>query len=169
MGAGLIEDRPQAAAIIGRIITSWADIEVQCARLLAVLMGTNVPAAAAVFGALRSSRTQADALEAAAAAVLDERDKLLFAAHMLRKAPLEKERNDLAHGCFGVAVSLPDAVIWTSQTDRIASSTAHEYGTDPETVERSRKKMYIYEVGSLERIAQEIIQFHEQLGAWTGI
>src|SRR3990167_1397488 len=35
MGVGLIEDRPKAAAIVGRIITAWADIEVQCARLLA--------------------------------------------------------------------------------------------------------------------------------------
>ena len=98
MGVGLIEDRPIAAAIVGRIIKAWADIEVQCAQLLAKLMGTNVPAAAAVFGALRSSRTQAEAIGAAAQAVLDADDHLLFAAHMARKASLEKERNDLGSG-----------------------------------------------------------------------
>ena len=70
MGVGLIEDRPKAAALVGRIITAWADIEVLCARLLAKIMGTNIPAAAAVFSSLRSSRAQADALEAAAKAVL---------------------------------------------------------------------------------------------------
>tara|TARA_R110000868_G_scaffold53249_8_gene167384 strand:- start:6632 stop:7249 length:618 start_codon:yes stop_codon:yes gene_type:complete len=168
MGVGLIEDRPKAAAIVGRIITSWADIEVQCARLLAKLMATGNPAAAAVFGALRSSRTQADVLDAAAAAVLDDRDRLLFSAHMSRKASLEKERNDLAHGCYGVEVSLPDAVIWVSQADFITFSTAHEYGTDTKTLEKYRRKMFVYELGTLERIAQEIAEFHIQIGSFTG-
>jgi len=168
MGVGLIEDRPKAAAIVGRIITAWADIEVQCARLLAKVMGTNIPAAAAVFSSLRSSRAQADALEAAAKAVLDKRDRRLFSAHMARKAALEKERNDLAHGCYGVDVSMPNAVIWVSQADFITFTTTHETGTDPDTLEAYRKKMFVYELGTLERIAQEIAEFYEQLGSFTG-
>lgn len=168
MGVGLIEDRPKVAAIVGRIITAWADIEVQCARLLARIMGTNVPAAAAVFSSLRNSRVQADALEAAAKAVLDKRDQRLFSAHMARKASLEKERNDLAHGCYGIEVSMPDAVIWVAQTDYIAFTTANETGTDAQTLEAYRKRMFVYEVGTLERIAQEIAQFHEQLGSFVG-
>lgn len=168
MGVGLIEDRPNVAAIVGRIITAWADIEVQCARLLARIMGTNVPAAAAVFSSLRNSRAQSDALEAAAKAVLDNRDRRLFSAHMARKASLEKERNDLAHGCYGIEVSLPNAVIWVAQADYIAFTTAHETGTDEQTLEAYRKRMFVYEIGTLERIAQEIAQFHEQLGFFVG-
>lgn len=168
MGVGLIEDRPKAAAIIGRIITGWADIEVQCARLLAKVMGTKVPAAAAVFSTLRSSRAQSDALEAAAKVVLDARDKRLFSAYMARKASLEKERNDLAHGCYGVDVAMPDAVIWVSQADYITFTTAHETGTDPETLEAYRKRMFVYELGTLERIAQEVAELHEQLGSFIG-
>lgn len=121
-GVGFIEDRPAAAAIVGRIITSWADLEVQCARLLAELMGTNIPAAAAVFGSLRSSRAQHDALSAAAGVVLDERDLELFAAYMARRSSLEKERNDLAHGCYGVSVAIPDHIVWVAQADYLAFS-----------------------------------------------
>lgn len=168
MGVGLIEDRPKAAAIVGRIITAWADIEVQCARLLAKVMGTNVPAAAAVFSSLRSSRAQADALEAAARAVLDTRDRRLFSAYMARKAALEKERNDLAHGCYGVVVNMPEAVIWVAQTDYITFTTTHEFGTDLDTLEAYRKKMFVYELGTLERIAQEVAELHGQLRGFIG-
>jgi len=165
MGVGYIEDRPKAAALVGRIVTSWADIEVQSARLLAELMGTNIPAAAAVFGSLRSSRAQADALSAAAETVLDEKDLLLFQAHIARKASLEKERNDLAHGCFGVSVSIPDHIIWVAQSDYLAFTAAHKAN---QIAPDLAKKQFVYELGTLERIAQEIAEFYHQLGFFTG-
>lgn len=145
-----------------RIITSWADIEVQCARLLAELMGTDIPAAAAVFGSLRSSRAQHDALTAAAEAVLNEDDLELFNAHMARRSSLEKERNDLAHGCFGVSVAIADHIVWVAQGDFLAFSAG---GGDPESF---RKKQFVYELGTLERIAQEITEFYDQLGFFKG-
>lgn len=165
MGVGFIEDRPKAAALVGRIITSWADIEVQSARLLAELMGTNIPQAAAVFGSLRNSRAQADALNAAAEVVLDEKDLLLFQAHVARKASLEKERNDLAHGCFGVSVNIPDHIVWVAQSDYLAFTAAHKAGD--QTLDLSSKQ-FVYELGTLERIAQEITEFYHQLGFFTG-
>src|SRR5690606_13454720 len=161
-GVGYIEDRPAAAAIVGRVITSWADLEVQSARLLAELMGTNVPAAAAVFASLRSSRAQFDALNAAATAVLDKPDYELFAAHMMRRSGLEKERNDLAHGCFGVSVAIPDHIVWVAQADYVS------FTADPSDPEGFRKMQFVYELGTLERIAQEISEFYHQLGSFTG-
>ncbi|MDN2568463.1 hypothetical protein N1F89_19735 [Aquibium sp. A9E412] len=161
-GVGYIEDRPAAAAIVGRVITAWADIEVQCARLLAELMGTNIPAAAAVFGSLRSSRAQHDALSAAAEAVLNELDFELFTAHMARRSSLEKERNDLAHGCYGVSVAIPNHIVWVAQADYLAFSAGRG---DPDAF---RKKQFVYELGTLERLAQEIEEFYNQLGFLTG-
>lgn len=165
MGVGFIEDRPKAAALVGRIITSWADIEVQSARLLAELMGTNIPQAAAVFGSLRNSRAQADALTAAAEVVLDEKDLLLFQAHVARKASLEKERNDLAHGCFGVSVNIPDHIVWVAQSDYLAFTAAHKAGKQAQDLS---SKQFVYELGTLERIAQEITEFYHQLGFFIG-
>lgn len=165
MGVGFIEDRPKAAALVGRIITSWADIEVQTARLLAELMGANIPQTAAVFGSLRSSRAQSDALNAAAEVVLNERDLLLFQAYIARKASLEKERNDLAHGCFGVSVSIPDHIVWVSQSDFLAFSAAHKANQKKFEI---KEKQFVYELGTLERIAQEIAEFYHQLGFFEG-
>ncbi|VWB52110.1 hypothetical protein BST28156_02421 [Burkholderia stagnalis] len=165
MGVGYIEDRPKAAALVGRIITSWADVEVQVTRLLAELMGANIPQVAAVFGSLRNSRTQSDALGAAAEVVLNGNDLLLFQAYILRKASLEKERNDLAHGCFGVSVNIPDHIIWVSQSDLLAFNAAHKAN---QNIFDLREKQFVYELGSLERIAREIAEFYDQLGFLTG-
>ena len=165
MGVGYIEDRPKAAALVGRIVTSWADIEIQVTRLLAELMGSNIPQVAAVFGSLRNSRAQSDALAAAAEAVLNELDLLLFQAYIARKAALEKERNDLAHGCFGVSVSIPDHIVWVAQSDFLAFTAAHK--ANQKTFDL-KEKQFVYELGTLERIAQEIAEFYNQLGFFTG-
>jgi hypothetical protein len=165
-GVGFIEDRPAAAVIVARIITSWADIEVECARLLAELMNTNIPAAAAVFGSLRSSRAQHDALSAAAEVVLDARDFELFSAYMARKSALEKERNDPAHGCFGVSPAIPHHVVWVAQVDFLLFS-AKRSPSDAD-IEEFNKKQFVYELGTLERISQEIQEFYQQLGFFIG-
>ena len=165
MGVGYLEDRPKAAALVGRIITSWADIEIQCARLLAELMGTNIPAAAAVFGLIRNSRSQHDAMRAAAETVLNKKDLLLFNANIKRKEALEKERNDLAHGCFGVSLSIPDDIVWVAQSDYLAFTAAHKANEKPFDL---RSKQFVYELGTLERIAQEIAEFYNQIGFYTG-
>ncbi len=165
MGVGYIEDRPKAAALVGRIVTSWADIEIQCARLLAELMGTNIPAAAAVFGSIRNSRSQHDALRAAAETVLNRKDLLLFNAYIKRKEALEKKRNDLAHGCFGVSLSIPDDIVWVSQSDYLAYTAAHKANEKPFDL---RSKQFVYQLGTLERIAQEIAEFYHQIGFYTG-
>lgn len=165
IGIGLIEDRPKAAALIGRIITAWADIEVQAARLLAELMEAHIPQTAAVFGSLRSSRAQSDALTAVAEVVLDEADLLLFQAHVFRKAALEKERNDLAHGCFGVSVSIPDHIVWVSQSDLLQFTAAHKVGNKTFDL---RSKQFVYELGILERIAEEIVELYHQFSSFIG-
>lgn len=165
MGVGYIEDRPKAAALVGRIVTAWADIEIQLSRLLAELMGTNIPAAAAVLGSLRNSRSQHDALRAAAETVLNEADLLLFNSYIKRKEALEKERNDLAHGCFGVSLAIPDHIVWVAQSDYLAFTAAHKANAEPFDL---RSKQFVYELGTLERIAQEISEFYTQIGFFTG-
>jgi hypothetical protein len=165
MGVGYIEDRPKAAALVGRIVTAWADIDIQCVRLLGELMGANIPAAAAVFGSIRNSRSQHDALRAAAVAVLSKPDLLLFNAYIKRKEALEKERNDLAHGCFGVSLSIPEHIVWVSQSDFLAFTAAHQANGEPFDLS---SKQYVYELGTLERIAQDISELHTQIGFFTG-
>ena len=63
---------------------------------------------------------------------------------------------------------MPEAIIWVSQADFITFTTAHEFGTDAETLEKYRKQMFVYELGTLEPIAQEIAELYHQLGFFTG-
>ncbi|MGV8925029.1 MAG: hypothetical protein ACOH2G_05030 [Ewingella sp.] len=164
MGVGFIEDRPKASMLVGRIVTSWADIEIQYARLLAELMQTNVPAVLAVFSTLRTSQAQSNAVTAVGEIVLEKNDLKLLHAYNNRKAALAKERNDLAHGCFGISVAIPDHIIWISQADFIACNAAIANGEDLDL----SNKQYVYELGTLERIAQEIIEFHHQVSFYIG-
>lgn len=162
-GVGFIEDRPACAAIVGRIVTSWADIEVECSRLLGELMeAKDYPAAASLFASLRSSRAQHDALRAVADVALTADDLELFSAHMARRTSLEKERNDLVHGMFGVSVAISEHVVWVSTLDYVL------FSANKLDLEEFKKKQFVYENGTLERIAQEICEFHEQLGFFIG-
>lgn len=167
IGVGYIEDRPRCAAIVGRIITSWADIEVSCAMLLAEMMGANAAPAAAAFGSMRSSRVQHDALNSVAEITLNDGDYELFSAYMARRASLESQRNDLAHGCYGVCVPIKDGIVWAAQADYLTLRAT--FKSDPTGApERFRAKQFIYYEGTLQRIAEEIEEYHSQLGQFTG-
>ena len=65
-------------------------------------------------------------LEAAAKVVLNEQDYELFAAHMARRAALEKERNDLAHGCYGVAAITSMTVQNTQSVEAVHNTPSAE-------------------------------------------
>lgn len=167
IGVGYIEDRPRCAAIVGCIITSWADIEVSCAMLLAEMMGASAAPAAAVFGSLRSGRAQHLALNSVALLVLSETDHELFSAYMARRASLESQRNDLAHGCFGVCVPIKDGIIWAAQADYLTFRATHKI--DPvDATKRFKAKQFVYYEGTLQRIAEEIEEYHSQLSTFTG-
>ena len=166
-GVGYVEDRPKAAAIIGRIITSWSDIEVGCARLLGELLEIHIPAAAAVFGSLRSGRAQHDALDAAALKILDDRDYELFSAYMKHRKSLEKVRNEIAHGCYGVSVAIPDHIVWVAQADYLDFTANFQIGAEAAAA-KFRERQFVYELGTLERIAQEIEEFHQHLSFFSG-
>jgi hypothetical protein len=165
MGVSYIEDRPRAAALLVKIVTSWADMDIQCARLLAELMGANISAAAAVFGSIRNSRGQHEALRTAAETVLSKKDLLLLNAYIKRKEALEKERNDLANGYFGVSISIPDHIVWVSKSNFLAFAAAHKANEKPFDLS---SKQFVYELGTLERIAEEISELYTQIGFYTG-
>ena len=71
----------------------------------------------------------------------------------------------MAHGCFGVSVSIPDHIVWVAQSDFLAFTAAHK--ANQKTFDL-KERQFVYELGTLERIAQEIMEFYNQLGFLTG-
>jgi hypothetical protein len=112
IGAKIIDDRPDFVAAIGRCLTLWPFVEHQLALILGVLIRAENEASIAVFNALRTGRSQRDALNAAAATTLDPVMLRLFEAMLSVVEAAANSRADLAHGVWGIMPNVPDKVVW---------------------------------------------------------
>lgn len=72
MSRGTISERPKHAAIIGRCMGIWTNLELQMALLLAILLKPDGEAAVAAYLVLRCSAPRYAALTAAAEVTLKE-------------------------------------------------------------------------------------------------
>lgn len=157
-GVGFLEDRPEMAAAVGRIVGLWAEVEAACANLVTNFLGARSGPAVAMFLAIRSSRPQFEAMTAAAKAVLGERDMLLFNALMHIREGLERERNQLAHGHYGGAPAISRGIVWISVVDR---SEFHlrawpSNSTLDDRLVWMRERSFVYEPEDAETLAQQI-------------
>jgi hypothetical protein len=168
-GPGFLEDRPKAAALVARCIALWTEVEREEARLLATMLRANTEPAIALFLTLQSSRIQLAVLEAVAGVVLNEADYDLFSALMKYRESVEKERNALAHGCFGGSPEITEGVAWidprhlTQHTIRVNAT-----GVTDESMAWVRSKTFVYELGDFETIARDIEKLHNQLMFFIG-
>jgi hypothetical protein len=112
IGPRLVESRPEHVALIGRCITLWPDVLHQMGMLLGILLGVNSEAAVAVFSTFRNARVRQDAMIAAANYTLDEQTLELLNAILVVVGSAEKERDHLAHGCYGSSDNIADGILW---------------------------------------------------------
>ena len=114
MAPSLIENMPKLAELIGRITINWSGVDLQLSLLLGSLLGTNSPGAVAVFLSLRNNRSKRDVLEAAANKCLPPELIIGFNTIVDSHKELDKQRNDVVHGVWGIAPKIPDGIIWSS-------------------------------------------------------
>lgn len=112
VGANLINERNDFLLAIGKCLSLWPYVEHQMALLLGVLMKAENDATVAVFNAIRTGRSQRDALNAAAQTSLDPPMLRLFEAILSVLQSTGDERADIAHGHWGVLNNHPDKAIW---------------------------------------------------------
>jgi hypothetical protein len=112
IGPAEVEAQTEHVTLIGRIMTLWPDVLHQMALLLGVLLGAKSEAAIAVFATLRNARARQDALIASGEINLDAECLELCQAVMSIVRAAEKERDHLAHGCFGICPGVNDGVLW---------------------------------------------------------
>ena len=110
IGPGIVEQRLEHVAIIGRITTFWPDVVQQLGLLLGVMLGVNSEAAVALFATLRNARARREGLEAVAELNLDPEYHELFEAILTIVGAAEKERDHLAHGCYGMSEDIQDGI-----------------------------------------------------------
>jgi hypothetical protein len=141
----------------------WNDTELQMALSLGAILKTNSDAAVALYLAIKTSRTQRDALSNVARVLLTGDDLSAFEALLSVYGSLEKQRNTLAHGLFGVMDSLPESILWTDIQDHanfLVNVYAKEYRNivvaDPH--EKLRRDMYVYHRDDLRQLLDQLTE-----------
>lgn len=163
VGALVLNNRPELTSAIGSCIAIWSQVDNEMGNLFGILLGTDSEAALEVFLSLRRSANQRDALKSAAKYKLVGEDNQFFEALMIVYASLEKERNCLAHGCFGVAANDPSVLLWIDikdhvhfQTDILARLDRGDSIPDPH--KRLKEHMYVYRKCDLAGIQEDMEQ-----------
>ena len=165
-----LSDRLDHASIIGRCIGLWSSVELQMALLLSILLkAENTEATVSVYQVLRRFTPRYQALEAAGAATLSDKDKELLDAVLFMCVELQGQRNALAHGSWGASSQAPNSILWCEPSDM----AQHAIGTlRRETVTGKRppsdeiadalvRKVYHYTVKDLESLHKQIKQLQK--------
>jgi hypothetical protein len=113
--------RPQLASLILDCITIWSQTEIRLGTLLAVILRAEHGfAAVQMYLRLTSADARRSVLDAAAKSMLSNDDYNLFSLTMKALKPVRDRRNDFAHGLWGTAAELPDALLWVASDDYLA-------------------------------------------------
>jgi len=150
-------DRPEMASIIARCILTWSLVDVEMSLILAALLDTRSEAAVAVYLSLPNTQTRINALDRAAATSLTGEDLALLNATIALYKTSNSDRNDLAHGIFGVVSNEPDQLIWCPSAKFAAwmtraNQSAWNLEFDPDPHAPLRNEMFIYTKTDLETI-----------------
>jgi hypothetical protein len=164
VGALVLKENPQLSAAIGNCIAIWSYADNEMGNLFGLLLGTRSDAALEVFLSLRRFSNQQEALSAAARHTLKDAVLTAFNALLFVYRSLEKERNDLAHGCFGACPQDPTILFWIHvkdhvwvQTEVLSKESRREIDGDRHA--RLKEKMFVYRLSDLENLYQRMEEF----------
>ena len=110
-----IKSKPEHCRVIGECLMAWTEIDMYLGVLLAVIMQANTDTTIAVFSTIRRSSARNEAIEKAASHALHYTDYQLVKALLMYVSTVEKARNDLAHGFWGISHEIEDGLAWISQ------------------------------------------------------
>lgn len=175
VGVGSLHDRPKLAAAVAHCISTWSYVDNELGGLFGILLksGSDSEAAHRVFLVLRRWAHQREALIAAAEGSLSGDERTLFLVLLREYASIEKQRNQLAHGCFGncpdnddllFVVSIDQHVIW--QSNILPKLSAGLAGADPHR--GLKEKMLVYRLSDLDRLNTQMQQLWWDLFYFNG-
>jgi hypothetical protein len=118
-GPAMILQRPELAALVAAVLTSWSHTEAAFGRFLAICLHTDSSAGVAMYLSLSGAEARRSALSAAAHKTLPPDKIELFELVTKAIRPVRDRRNDFAHGLWSYSDELPDALLWESADDEI--------------------------------------------------
>jgi hypothetical protein len=172
-----LESRPQAAIKVAECIAAWSTVEVSLATFLGFLMHNSQKASLAMFTSVENRAAQLRLVEGAAKQILspthyDVISVLLTA--IIR--PVMKERDKLAHWCWGVSDKLPNDLLIMRPSDLIDGYVAQALAAtrrnpDPILTGRILEKLpeiYVVTPDDLNRLLGRITKAEKSVRIATG-
>jgi hypothetical protein len=134
---------------------------------LALLLDTDRQAALAMFSALDNRAGALRMLEAATKSKLPEAHAEIFSALLLGFIrPVMRERDKLAHWCWGQSPDLPDSLLLMEPSDKI--STHMRAIRPPKPVEFDRSKVFVVTEDDLERMLKRFRTTEDYVASFMG-
>jgi hypothetical protein len=148
-------------AAIGNIISIWTYVDQEMGCIFGHLLGNQSEAAIQVFMTLRKSGNQIENLGVAAQYSLPPLAKEAFTALLTLYKRFESERNDLAHGCFGILDERDDILLWTAVkhmvhflSDNALRERSVQHRQDRH--ELLKDNLFVYRLADLERLYEQM-------------
>jgi hypothetical protein len=116
-----IAERPTVGVKVAECIAEWAEIETVLGLFLAMLLHANEKAALAMYSAVENRAAQLRMITSAAKSTL--RPSHFDVISVLLTAtvrPCMKDRDRLAHWCWGYSAEVPDALLITEPSNKLA-------------------------------------------------
>jgi hypothetical protein len=159
--------RPKVAVLMAECIAKWADIETMLGILLTLLLDTDAKATLAMYSALESRAPQLRMLEAAAESKLSEEHFDLFAVLLLQHLkPAMRERDKLAHWCWGYSPELPEALLLLEPDEK---TIMHMDALDPPAPAKiDRSKVFVVTESDLTRTINRLLTVTNRVAAFMG-
>ena len=124
-GASTVLERPDLAAALGAIASTWAVVEIHLSGFLAELASTNHKAALAILARIPTAKARSETIREIGRMTMPE-DQFNALKRLLALFNAgAKERNDVIHGVWGVAPSEPAALIWMHPKDYVEWHRSH--------------------------------------------
>ena len=172
VGANVLSNRPDLAEAIGQCVALWGSADNEMGIMFGNLLGTDSEATLEVFLVLRRSGNQLDALGAAAKHKLAGDEEKIFQVLKRLYSSLEKERNALAHGVFGVCDEQRDVLFWidikdhvTFIADVVPRINRGEVISDPHA--RLKSKMFVWRLAELYELRTAMLDFIRGVAAFN--
>lgn len=113
---GSLSKRPRLAAHVIEVIGTWSHCDAMYGAMLTAMLKMDFKVATRMFLAMHSPDARWRLISAAAYEALDDEDFGLFNAVRKCVKPAENHRNAFAHGIWGIAHELPDALLRVDAT-----------------------------------------------------
>jgi hypothetical protein len=147
--------RPMVAVKIAECIAEWANIETMLGMFVALLLDTDGKTILAMYTGLENRAAQMRMVEAAAKSKLPMHHYEIFAVVMRAFVrPSMKQRDRLAHWCWGHSPELSDALLLMQPDEKMSLHLGAI--SPPKPIEFDRSKIFVVTEADIAKMVQRL-------------